>query len=162
MPATIRYSFSPTPNVYTSIGRAAAENPMIVGRGPFSSTKGVEVSTDGGATWTSIWQQVGDQGNVWQAAQVPLSAANLGPNGELQFRFWFQTGSTAATFEYDVAIDNVCVGPAPFQAPTPEISLRNTAAGITSTGGNAFAPLTTRVCTNTDVCLDFATTLGSV
>ncbi|MEM9824417.1 MAG: zinc-dependent metalloprotease family protein, partial [Bacteroidota bacterium] len=35
-------------------------------------TLNVQVSTDVGATWTTIWEETGDQGDKWRTAYVPL------------------------------------------------------------------------------------------
>ncbi len=70
----------------------------------FGSTDGgrvdLEVSTDSGTTWTSIWNQTGNQGNQWNTVTIDL-AAYLG--GAIQLRFNRITGGT---WQSDVAIDN--------------------------------------------------------
>ena len=60
----------------------------------------LEVSTDDGGSWTSIWNQTGDQGNQWNTVTINL-AAYLG--GGIQLRFNRVTGGT---WRSDVAIDN--------------------------------------------------------
>ncbi|WP_188476241.1 GEVED domain-containing protein, partial [Dokdonia pacifica] len=60
-------------------------------------------STDDGATWTSIWNQTGNQGNQWNNVTIDL-AAYLG--GSVQLRFNRITGGT---WQSDVAIDNTRV-----------------------------------------------------
>ncbi|MEP0515452.1 GEVED domain-containing protein, partial [Dokdonia sp.] len=70
----------------------------------FGSTDGgsvdLEVSTDNGTSWTSIWNQTGNQGNQWNNVSIDL-AAYLG--GAIQLRFNRVTGGT---WQSDVAIDN--------------------------------------------------------
>ncbi|MFC4633700.1 S8 family serine peptidase [Dokdonia ponticola] len=70
----------------------------------FGSTDGgsvaLEVSTDNGASWSSIWSQTGNQGNQWNTVTIDL-AAYLG--GAIQLRFNRVTGGT---WQSDVAIDN--------------------------------------------------------
>uniref|UniRef100_UPI0026198245 T9SS type A sorting domain-containing protein n=1 Tax=uncultured Dokdonia sp. TaxID=575653 RepID=UPI0026198245 len=73
----------------------------------FGSTDGgrvdLEASTDDGATWTSIWNQTGNQGNQWNNVTIDL-AAYVG--GSVQLRFNRITGGT---WQSDVAIDNTRV-----------------------------------------------------
>lgn len=70
----------------------------------FGSTDGgrvdLEVSQDDGATWTSIWNQTGNQGNQWNTVTLDL-APYVG--GSIQLRFNRITGGT---WQSDVAIDN--------------------------------------------------------
>ncbi|WP_082994918.1 fibronectin type III domain-containing protein [Aquimarina megaterium] len=61
----------------------------------------VEASNDDGATWTSIWNKSGNQGNSWQTATIDL-AAYLGVG--LQLRFNRVTGNT---WQADAAIDKI-------------------------------------------------------
>ncbi|EAY27297.1 T9SS-dependent choice-of-anchor J family protein [Microscilla marina] len=63
----------------------------------------LEASNDNGTTWTSIWNQTGNQGNQWNTASVDL-AAYVG--GSVQLRFNRVTGST---WQADIAIDDVSV-----------------------------------------------------
>lgn len=70
----------------------------------FGSTNGgsidLEVSTDNGNSWSSIWNQTGNQGNQWNEVSIDLETY-LG--GSLQLRFNRVTGGT---WQSDVAIDN--------------------------------------------------------
>lgn len=70
----------------------------------FGSTDGgsvdLEVSTDNGGTWSSVWNQTGNQGNQWNAVSVDLTAY---VGGAIQLRFNRVTGGT---WQSDVAIDN--------------------------------------------------------
>ncbi len=60
----------------------------------------LEVSSDNGNTWTSIWNKSAKQGNKWKEARVDLSAyANM----TVKLRFNRITGST---WKADIAIDN--------------------------------------------------------
>ncbi|WP_452602834.1 M36 family metallopeptidase [Pontimicrobium sp. MEBiC06410] len=71
----------------------------------FGSTDGgridLEASNDNGATWTSIWNQTGNQGNQWNAVFLDISAY---VGSGLQLRFNRITGGT---WQSDVAIDNI-------------------------------------------------------
>jgi len=73
----------------------------------FGSTDGgrvdLEASTDNGTTWTSIWNQTGNQGNQWNEVSINL-AAYLG--GSVQLRFNRVTGGI---WQSDVALDNARV-----------------------------------------------------
>lgn len=61
----------------------------------------LEASNDNGTTWTSIWNQTGNQGNQWNTVTLDL-AAYVG--GGLQLRFNRVTGGT---WQADVAIDDI-------------------------------------------------------
>ncbi|WP_345742793.1 choice-of-anchor B family protein [Aquimarina aggregata] len=63
----------------------------------------LEVSTDEGGSWTSIWNQTGNQGNAWNTVNINLSSyAGSG----IQLRFNRVTGST---WQADIAIDNISI-----------------------------------------------------
>jgi len=64
-------------------------------------TIALEASADNGLTWTSIWNQSGNQGNQWNSVDVDL-AAYVG--GSVQLRFNRVTGGT---WQADIAIDDV-------------------------------------------------------
>ncbi len=61
----------------------------------------VEASNDEGASWTSIWNRSGNQGNSWQTATIDL-AAYLGTGVQLRFN-----RVTGGTWRADAAIDAV-------------------------------------------------------
>ena len=63
-------------------------------------TLSVEVSTDTGATWNSVWSLSGDQGNQWHETVVSLS----GYSGSINVRFDFLSGTS---YTSDCAIDLV-------------------------------------------------------
>jgi len=59
----------------------------------------VELSTDEGSTWTSLWSISGSQGDVWNEVKLDL------PSGSgLKIRF---NGTTGSSWSSDIAIDNV-------------------------------------------------------
>ena len=66
-----------------------------------SGTIDLEISDDDGATWISIWNQTGNQGNQWNTVSLDLSAY---VGGGVQLRFNRVTGGT---WQSDVAIDNI-------------------------------------------------------
>ena len=61
----------------------------------------LEVSTDNGASWSTVWSKSGNQGNTWLAASIDLSSY-LGST--VKFRF---NGVTGTTWQGDMAIDNL-------------------------------------------------------
>ncbi|RZS92199.1 fibronectin type III domain-containing protein [Aquimarina brevivitae] len=63
----------------------------------------VEASNDEGASWTSIWQRSGNQGNFWQTASIDLSAY-LGTGVQLRF-----VRITGGTWRADAAIDKIAL-----------------------------------------------------
>jgi len=68
--------------------------------GAAMGTLDVDVSTDGGATWTNEWTMSGDQGNVWNEAVISLSAYS----GQISVKI---SGTTGTSFTSDMAIDLV-------------------------------------------------------
>ncbi len=61
----------------------------------------VLISTDDGATYSSIWSQSGDLGNTWNQANINLSAY-AGSVVKLQFK-----GTTGSSWRSDMAIDAI-------------------------------------------------------
>ncbi|GEQ84799.1 hypothetical protein ULMS_03070 [Patiriisocius marinistellae] len=61
----------------------------------------LQASSDNGATWTTLWNKTGNQGNTWLEETVSLAAY---AGGTIQLRFNRLTG---ATWQADIAIDNV-------------------------------------------------------
>ena len=69
-------------------------------------TLDVDVSTDGGLTWTNAWTLSGDQGNLWQPAFVDLSSYS----GVVDVRFNLTINAAppgAFTFQSDAALDYI-------------------------------------------------------
>ncbi|HAA18345.1 MAG TPA: hypothetical protein DCP28_06090, partial [Cytophagales bacterium] len=66
-------------------------------------TLALQVSTNGGTSFSTAWSMTGNQGNQWNNASVDLSAY-LGST--VKFRF---VGTTGASWQGDVAIDDVSV-----------------------------------------------------
>ncbi len=63
----------------------------------------LEVSTDGGGTWTSIWSINGNQGNVWQSENIDISSYT---GSTFTFRF---IGITGTNYTSDIALDNIAL-----------------------------------------------------
>jgi hypothetical protein len=61
----------------------------------------LEISSDNGATWNSIWNESGNKGNSWRTATINLNAY---VGGSVQLRYNRITGST---WQADIALDNV-------------------------------------------------------
>ncbi len=76
----------------------------------------LEASVNEGASWTSIWNQTGNQGNSWNNVDVDLSAYS---GKGLQLRFNRVTGST---WQADIAIDNISMNASvPRNNPTASV-----------------------------------------
>lgn len=60
----------------------------------------MEVSTDDGTTWTSIWNQTGNKGNQWNDESIDLGSYA----GESNFRMRFNR-VTGSTWQADIALD---------------------------------------------------------
>ncbi len=71
----------------------------MYGDGTNMGSLALEVSSDSGATWTSVWSKAGDQGNAWYTASVDLSAY-AGKTVSLRFN-----GITGTTWQGDMAVD---------------------------------------------------------
>lgn len=109
----------------------------------------VEVSTDGGATWTNVYtHNTTNQGNLdWASNLVPLGAATDGASA-VQVRWVYNDDGTWAT---GLAIDNVVVKePAQNDADLTAVTLERWAltnastvlsAEVTNVGGNAITSL---------------------
>ncbi|MBL4663662.1 MAG: M36 family metallopeptidase [Flavobacteriaceae bacterium] len=61
----------------------------------------LEVSTDDGATWSSIWNQTGNQGDQWNAQSINLGAYTGESNVRLRFN-----RLTGSTWQADIALDS--------------------------------------------------------
>ncbi|MEL7121321.1 MAG: PKD domain-containing protein, partial [Bacteroidota bacterium] len=63
----------------------------------------VEVSTNGGSSWVSLWSESGDKGNQWKTASISLSPY---AGQSIQLRF---VGLTGPSFRSDMAIDDISI-----------------------------------------------------
>ncbi len=89
----------------------------------------LEVSTNGGVSWSSIWSLTGNQGNQWFAQNIDL-APYLGESA-VQLRFNRLTGST---WQADIALDNFNLDAAGGPDVTPPTAPGNlTATNTTQT-----------------------------
>jgi len=90
----------------------------------------LEVSTDDGATWTSIWNQTGNQGNQWNTESIDLGAYT----GESNVRLRFDR-VTGSTWQADIALDQFefSAGGAGPDTEAPTIPTNLTASNITDT-----------------------------
>lgn len=62
----------------------------------------LEASTDGGFTWSSLWEKIGDQGNNWH--KVYLSLRSFADGSIVRFRFVAVGGNGS---KGDIALDNI-------------------------------------------------------
>ena len=93
-------------------------------------TLDVDVSTDGGSTWTNIFKKSGDQGNQWNNARVSLSSFD---DTKIKLRFRFKVGNNTS-FENDCAIDDVKIENAiPIGPTTAAFSVPDTVTVNTTT-----------------------------
>jgi hypothetical protein len=65
----------------------------------------VEISTNNGVSWTTVWSLSGNQGNQWRKATIDLQLYN---NGTTRIRFRGVTASNTS----DMALDALYIGPA--------------------------------------------------
>jgi len=65
----------------------------------------LEISTNGGSTWTSLWTQTGNQGTAWFNDQT-ISLAGYA-NSTIMLRFRFTVGAMGMSYEYDCALDDI-------------------------------------------------------
>ncbi|MGB0176241.1 MAG: choice-of-anchor J domain-containing protein, partial [Owenweeksia sp.] len=63
----------------------------------------VSVSNNGGSSWTSLWSESGNLGNVWNTAELSLADYH-GQQILIRFR-----GTTGTSYTSDMAIDNVSI-----------------------------------------------------
>ncbi|EAY26036.1 GEVED domain-containing protein [Microscilla marina] len=61
----------------------------------------LQASTDGGATWNTIFTKSGNQGSTWLTATVDFSAYS---SGDVKVRF---VGATGTNYTSDISIDNI-------------------------------------------------------
>ena len=77
----------------------------------------VQVSTNDGASWNTIWTVSGDQGTNWHSASVDLSS--YAGQSNVQFRF---NGITGNSWNSDISIDNVSVTSSTVDPPVADFS----------------------------------------
>ena len=95
----------------------------------------LEISDDDGSTWTSIWNQIGNQGNQWLTVNLDLSAY-AGSNVQVRFNRF-----VGSTWQADIAIDDVqLLEPA---APTCDDGIQNGDETGIDCGGSFCAPCST-------------------
>ena len=78
-------------------------------------TLNVDITTNGGASWTNLWTQTGE---VQQASSDPWLKVKLNLtaySGEVQFRF---QGIAGSSWESDMAIDDISINPKTFCPPS--------------------------------------------
>ena len=88
-------------------------------------TMELELSTDNGSSYSSIWTVSGNQGNEWKTAELDLSAYS-GDVIRLRFK-----GTTGNGFRSDMAIDNIRIQSVVPDTQAPSTPLNLTANNIT-------------------------------
>ncbi|MEP4095931.1 fibronectin type III domain-containing protein, partial [Reichenbachiella sp.] len=96
--------------------------------GAAMGTLEMRASTDGGANWTTIWSQTGDQGNQWFSQSVSL-AAYSGSVINLQI-----SGTTGSDFTSDMAVDNLQIVSLIVDTDAPSVPTGLTASNTSDTG----------------------------
>ncbi|EAQ38848.1 hypothetical protein MED134_02595 [Dokdonia sp. MED134] len=97
----------------------------------------LEISDDNGATWTTLFDEIGNKGDVWNNAFIDLSAYD-GQNIQLRFN-----STRGFNFRSDMAVDNFRI--TADLLPVPEINIT----------GNSFNILDGDITPNTDDGTDF-------
>ena len=69
--------------------------------GQFMGTLNLDISNDGGLSWTEVWSMSGDQGNNWLHANVDLSAY---AGSVIKYKFTAITGISNST---EMGLDNI-------------------------------------------------------
>ena len=81
----------------------------------------VAISTDGGTTYTSIFNEQGNHGNQWNEAIVYLQDYS----GMVSFRVRGTISSSGVTYENDFAIDNFIIEESPSCPPPTDLTTSN-------------------------------------
>jgi len=104
-------------------------NPMLVFKyhmyGSTMGTLRVQVSTNNGSTWNTLWTRTGNQGNSWQTANVNLNSYTSQSNLKIRFN-----GTTGTSYTSDMAIDDVSL--AGLSAPQPDLIIQSKSLSTSS------------------------------
>jgi hypothetical protein len=110
-----------------SVPRLTFDYHMYFAGSPNGGRLDVDVSTNGGSTWTNEFTRSGDQGQVWNSATVDLSSY---AGQTVDLRFHFTVGSNTA-YENDCAIDDLVLEETPScLAPTNLATANITTTGV--------------------------------
>ncbi len=110
--------------------------------GAYMGTLDLQVNTNNGVGWSTIWSQSGDKGNNWHEATADLSAY---VGGTIKLRF---KGTTGSNYVSDMAIDGLVLS-----APT-------SANG--NLAGSVQFPFTTSCSSGYQLCCDSGMSGGNV
>ena len=96
----------------------------------------LELQEFDGTSYNTIWTMSGDQGDVWQFAQVSITPYAHPSGAAVKFRF---KGTRGTSFESDMSIDDVKFGePTPFDFQTNSLACT---ANIDGVSGSPLAPV---------------------
>lgn len=104
--------------------------------GELDGTLNLDISTDGGTTWTTAWTKTGEQGSSWQNAIIDLTS--YASSSSVYMRFHFTTGTAGSSYDYDASIDNfqlINLSCPPPSNLTVDTVISNTATLSWTTGG---------------------------
>ncbi|MBR9915766.1 MAG: DUF5011 domain-containing protein, partial [Algicola sp.] len=121
--------------------------------GANTGTLEVEASNDNGTTWTTIFTETGNQGDVWNSTNIDL-LAYLNQNIKLRI-----TGTTGGGFASDIAIDHIGIGGPIPDTEAPVITL-NGASTINLNVGSTYTELGATATDNEDGDLTSSIVIG--
>ncbi len=105
-PSKIAHLISPCFNL------SSINNPLLTFKyhmyGSYMGTLQVQVSTDGGSSWSNLWTKAGNQGNSWQSASISLNTYTSQTSLMIRFK-----GTTGTSYTSDMAIDDISIGGSP-------------------------------------------------
>ena len=84
----------------------------------------LEVTNDNGFSWTNIFTQTGNQGDVWNNGIVDLSAY-AGDTVSFRFIATIAPNTTSQVYENDFAIDEICIEETPSCLPPTAMTFTN-------------------------------------
>lgn len=98
--------------------------------GSSMGTLSLQITTNGGGSWATIWTRSGEQGNSWMLASVNIDSYT---GQSVQFRF---NGVTGSSWRSDMAIDNISVDASGSSPSEPDLVIQSPSAPSSATAGN--------------------------
>jgi hypothetical protein len=121
------YLESPCLNLAGAIG--ATVEFMFHMYGTAMGTLSLQVSTNNGASWSTVYSQTGNKGTSWLLASVPLSSSQLTPFTKIRF-----AGTLGSNQTSDIAIDAITISTTTTPCTPPVLSITST--NVHCNGGN--------------------------